>query len=226
MTRGLNPPSTLSAEDVQTLRDVRRDIYYNGIVGGGLGVCGGFVLYTGAQWAKKLGFIQGKNLNRNTGMLTVLSSFAFGTFLASSTIGRKIVYLLHPVFQSGSFTDVYNGEENKSHVDDGGEGTKIDYNSLRMSGHYDGAPSRISYQQKILMSSTKSSNINNNSTSHETDSRFDYDSAKQFDAQKLREMRIARRKSLMDTLQTRGKGISDSHSGRWVEENSETKFEK
>lgn len=35
MTRGLNPPDTLSADDVHTLRAVRRDIYYNGIIGGG-----------------------------------------------------------------------------------------------------------------------------------------------------------------------------------------------
>lgn len=35
MTRGLNPPNTLSAENVHTLRSVRRDIYYQGIIGGG-----------------------------------------------------------------------------------------------------------------------------------------------------------------------------------------------
>mmetsp|Transcript_11045 Transcript_11045/g.23415 ORF Transcript_11045/g.23415 Transcript_11045/m.23415 type:complete len:87 (+) Transcript_11045:301-561(+) len=35
MTRGLNPPDTLSAENVHTLRSVRRDIYYQGIIGGG-----------------------------------------------------------------------------------------------------------------------------------------------------------------------------------------------
>jgi hypothetical protein len=35
MTRGLYPPETLSEDDVRTLRVVRRDIYTNGIVGGG-----------------------------------------------------------------------------------------------------------------------------------------------------------------------------------------------
>jgi hypothetical protein len=35
MTRGLNPPDTLSVENVQTLRSVRRDIYYHGMIGGG-----------------------------------------------------------------------------------------------------------------------------------------------------------------------------------------------
>jgi len=32
---GLNPPDTLSVENVQTLRSVRRDIYYQGLIGGG-----------------------------------------------------------------------------------------------------------------------------------------------------------------------------------------------
>ena len=35
MTRGLNPPETMSADDVHTLRAVRRDIYYQGLIGGG-----------------------------------------------------------------------------------------------------------------------------------------------------------------------------------------------
>ena len=55
MARGLSP-EILSVEDVQTLRGVRRDIYYQGMVGGVFGLSAGVVLYTGAQWAKKLGY--------------------------------------------------------------------------------------------------------------------------------------------------------------------------
>ncbi|KAG7340053.1 hypothetical protein IV203_006457 [Nitzschia inconspicua] len=78
MTRGLYPPESLSEEDVRTLRVVRRDIYTNGIVGGGLGACAGVVMYTGAQWAKKFGFLPNTKLNKNHGMMMVLGSFALG----------------------------------------------------------------------------------------------------------------------------------------------------
>lgn len=168
MTRGLNPPNTLSAEDLHTLRGVRRDIYSQAIIGGGLGLCSGVVMCTGAQWAKKLGFIKGKGLNRNTGMLVVLSSFAFGQFFMASTTGKELVHLLHPVFQSLRGDSSSAQEQNSNHSE---------------------PPASV-------------------------------------DPQRLRDMRLARRKSLMETLYREKGGISDSHSGRWVEENSKTKFEK
>jgi len=64
-------------------------------------LCSGIVLYTGAQWAKKLGFLKGVKLNPNTGLLTILGSFAFGTFFMASTTGKEMVHLLHPVFRAG-----------------------------------------------------------------------------------------------------------------------------
>lgn len=45
------------------------------------------------------------------------------------------------------------------------------------------------------------------------------------DASRLQQMRMTRRKTVMDKIQ-RGQGLSDSHSGRWVEDNTETKFQK
>jgi hypothetical protein len=45
------------------------------------------------------------------------------------------------------------------------------------------------------------------------------------DRDRLQHNRMTRRKTLMDSIQ-RGRGFSDAHSGRWVEENSETKFRK
>ncbi|KAG7363934.1 hypothetical protein IV203_037136 [Nitzschia inconspicua] len=102
MTRGLYPPESLSEEDVRTLRVVRRDIYTNGIVGGGLGACAGVVMYTGAQWAKKFGFLPNTKLNKNHGMMMVLGSFALGTFLAASKSGKEEVHVLHPIFRVGA----------------------------------------------------------------------------------------------------------------------------
>jgi hypothetical protein len=138
----------------------------------GLGLCSGIVLYTGAQWAKKLGFLKHAKLNPNTGMLTILGSFAFGTFFMASTTGKELVHLLHPVFRTGW--------------------VEPEHNLTLPKLNYEGTRSK-----QMLV-----------------------------DPQQLREMRVTRRKSLMDTLTQGGRGISDSHSGRWVEENSETRFEK
>jgi hypothetical protein len=122
----------------------------------GLGACAGLVLYTGAQWAKKAGFLKA-TLNRNHGMFMVMSSFALGTFLAASKTGIEEVHVLHPIFRAGA--------------------------------------------------------VDNPQT------------ADVVDRMRLQQMRMTRRKTLMDNLQ-HGHGLSDSHAGRWVEENSETKFEK
>jgi hypothetical protein len=163
MTRGLHPPETLSEDDVHTLRALRRDIYTNGAIGGGLGACAGLVLYTGAQYGKKFGYLQRTALNRNVGMLTVLSSFAVGCFVAASTTGKNEVHVLHPIFRAGAVDTQHQEHQEHEH-------------SL-------------------------------------------------VDPVKLKQMRMTRRRTLTDNLH-RGHGLSDSHSGRWVEENSETKFEK
>lgn len=221
MTRGLNPPDTLSAENVHTLRSVRRDIYYQGIIGGGLGLCSGVVLYTGAQWAKKLGFVRGSSLNPNTGMLVVLSSFAFGTFFMASTTGKELVHTLHPVFEAG-WAEPPNtlalpkiGKNSNSNTSDHQETTAaVDPGRLREL--------RITRRKSLLETHGIGGSSNGIETANNT---IDPERAR-VDPQHLRELRITRRKSLMETLHQRGHGISDSHSGRWVEENSETKFEK
>lgn len=35
MTRGLYPPDTLSKDDIYTLNQVRKDLWYNAFIGGG-----------------------------------------------------------------------------------------------------------------------------------------------------------------------------------------------
>eukprot|EP00532_Pseudo-nitzschia_australis_P008122 CAMPEP_0168176442 /NCGR_PEP_ID=MMETSP0139_2-20121125/7790_1 /TAXON_ID=44445 /ORGANISM="Pseudo-nitzschia australis, Strain 10249 10 AB" /LENGTH=177 /DNA_ID=CAMNT_0008095161 /DNA_START=111 /DNA_END=644 /DNA_ORIENTATION=+ len=175
MTRGLNPPNTLSTEDVRTLRSVRRDIYSQAILGGGLGLCGGVVLFTGGQWARKLGFVgRGQSLryNRNTGMLVVLSSFALGQFVAASATGKELVHLIRPMF--------------------------------------------MAREEKPTGGSGDCGNV---------DVDVDVPPAVVVDPKRLYDMRLARRKSLAETLYEQKGGISDSHSGRWVED-METKFEK
>jgi len=181
----------------------------------GLGLCTGFVLYTGAQWARKLGFIKGNSLNRNTGMLTVLGSFAFGTFFMASTTGKEMVHLLHPVFQAG-----WAEPEHELTL------PKLDYETTRKNS--------VDLRQLRELRTTRRQSLMDTihhskggiSDSHAGRWVEETTDSAVVDRQQLREMRVARKRSLMDTLHQGGRGISDSHSGRWVEENSETKFEK
>ena len=175
--------------------------FFNILLKTGLGLCSGIVLVTGTQWAKKLGFIKGGSLNKNTALLTVLSSFAFGTFFAASTTGKELAHLLHPMFQAASLTT----SSSSSFVDDDNDNSLGIRHNNNINNNIDDTR-RVDYQTKILRASNSNSNVDHR--------------------QELREMRILRRKSLTESLHQRGHGLSDSHSGRWVEENSETKFEK
>lgn len=228
MTRGLNPPDSLSADDVHTLRAVRRDIYYQGIIGGGVGLCSGIIMYTGAQWARKLGLIKGSGLNRNTGMLTVLGSFAFGTFFMASTTGKELVHLLHPVFRAGwaepehnlILPTTMNYETTRKQLVDPQQLREIRTarrKSLRETLEQGGRGISDSHSGRWVEKENNSI-TGNNDTSNTIITTVD--------PHQLQEMRVTRRKTIMETIQRGGGGISDSHSGRWVEENSETKFEK
>lgn len=101
MTRGLYPPDTLTKDDIRTLNQVRKDLWYNSFIGGGFGAGTGLILHTSAQWARRLGMTSVK-LNRNTLMLSVLGGGAFGMFLFGVAAGKEQVHNLHPIFLIGA----------------------------------------------------------------------------------------------------------------------------
>ena len=164
----------------------------------GLGACAGLVLYTGAQHMKKrFGYFKNASFNRNTAMLTVFSSFAFGTFLLSSTTGKEEVHKLHPVFRVGA-------------VDDD-EGLTQRLKTNRMT------------RRKTVMDTIQRGRGFSDAHSGrwvEEESRNENENI-----ELLKTNRMTRRKTVMDTIQ-RGRGFSDAHSGRWVDEQSETTFRK
>jgi hypothetical protein len=164
----------------------------------GLGACTGFVLYTGAQWAKKYGFLQRSNLNRNVGMLMTLVGFAFGTFMGASVTGKEEVHNLHPIFRAAAMDPTMMTE---------------------VGGRVEGEQQKLSYQARWLQARKEAEA---GEVEHEGS---DESSARIVDRQRLQQMRMTRRRTLMNNLH-QGHGLSDSHSGRWVEENSETKFDK
>jgi len=182
-------------------------------------------MYTGAQWAKKLGMIKGTALNRNTGMLVVLSSFAFGQFFMASTTGKELVHLLHPVFQAGSMGDLSGGE--KQNTSDHEPSGSVDLQRLReMRAARRKSLMETLHHQKGGISDSHSGHWVEEASSLGEQNGNHSESPIPVDPQRLRDMRLVRRKSLMEQLYRQKGGISDSHAGRWVQENSETKFEK
>ena len=159
-------------------------------------------------------------MNPNTGMLTVLGSFAFGTFFMASNTGKELVHLLHPVFQAG-----WREPEHELTL------PKLSYEGVRkeaMVGSQQLQEMRVTRKKSLRESLYRRGHGISDSHSGrwvENDDKT-LDTTSRVDDEQLREMRATRKKSLTDALFRGGRGISDSHSGRWVEENSQTKFER
>lgn len=170
----------------------------------GLGACTGFVLYTGAQYAKRYGYLsRSQQLNRNVGMLMTLVGFAFGTFLGASITGKEEIHNLHPIFRAGAAVDVTAAPDasasSSASSDDGGRQQKLGFQARWFQ-----ARKEVQQQQEAGEGGAGAAEV---------------------DRQRLQNMRMTRRRTLMNNIH-QGHGLSDSHSGRWVEENSETKFDK
>ncbi len=159
-------------------------------------------------------------MNPNTGMLTILGSFAFGTFFMASATGKELVHLLHPVFRAG-----WVEPEHELTL------PKLNYEGVRKEAM---VPSQQLQEMRVTRKNSLRESLYRRghgiSDSHsgrwvENDDKT-IDTSSSVDDQQLREMRAARKKSLRDALFKGGRGVSDSHSGRWVEENSQTKFER
>lgn len=95
------PPDTLSKEDIQTLHNVKRDLWIEGYYGMALGSVSGLILHGACRWLgryRKLAF----KLNRNTALAWFLGGGAFGALVLSTVRGKNIVHELHPIFRRGA----------------------------------------------------------------------------------------------------------------------------
>lgn len=156
------------------------------------------MLFTGAQWAKRYGFLQRSNLNRNVGMLVTLVGFAFGTFMGATVTGKEEVHNLHPIFRAAAM--------NPTMINAGGAAGEGEQQNLSYQAKWLEARKELEAGEGGLDGSDKSS-------------------TRIVDRERLQQMRMTRRRTLMNNLH-QGHGLSDSHSGRWVEDNSETKLDK
>ena len=142
----------------------------------------------------------------------------------ASTTGKELVHLLHPIYDGWKGDPSSTNDERANHNASSG---LVDPKRLREM-RYARRKSLMEtlHHQKGGISDSHSGHWVEERSSEEGAHDVGSESPAQVDPQRLREMRLARRKSLMDTMFHQNGGISDSHSGRWVEENSETKFKK
>ena len=101
MSRSFHPPDTLTKQDVQTIGEVRREIWMDGFYGMALGSMSALVLHSGLSWLgryRKLPFA----LTRNTAMAWFLGGGALGSLIFSTAKGKNEVHNLHPIFGRGA----------------------------------------------------------------------------------------------------------------------------
>lgn len=182
----------------------------------GFGVCSGFVLHTGAQYARKYGFLNAK-LNRNTAMLAVLGGGAFGMFLFAARTGKQEVHNLHPIFQIGAVPkdDAFNYQRTleKARQRDVGSTSEHDVTHKDDLNLEELGRIRAVRRNSMMDNLTKGHGLSDSHGGHWV-SEFD---EKKVDRQNLERIRAVRRNSMTDNL-TKGHGLSDSHGGHWVDQ--------
>jgi len=206
MTRGLYPPDTLSNNDIETLQQLRRDIYGNAVMGGFFGMGSGLILHTAAQWARKLGVTKA-SFNRNTKMLSVLGCGALGMFVFATSTGKQEVYKLHPIFQVGAMPKEESIDYSK----------KVQRAQLFPSDDDEGEEHvDVSKLQSIrtVRRKTMQDNLEHGKGFSDAHGGHWYHDDDEVDVAKFKEVRAARRKTLNNAIQNQH-GLSDSHGGRW-----------
>ena len=188
MTRAFTPPETMSKEDIRTVADVRRDIWTSAFWGMGVGSLSCLALHNVAQIASRRGVIlKGATLNRNTALLSFLAGGAFGSFLMATTTGKNEVHRLHPIFEVGSQQEyeqsLIRAQQRESDLRQMEHGRLVRRASQDVNGEMASASSYNADEERALRQKN----------------------------------RMLRRKTLQDNLQ-HGRGMTDSHGGRWARE--------
>lgn len=119
MSRAFYPPDTLSKEDIRATRQVRKEIWTNGMKGLMYGSASGLALHTLARFAAtKREVILGirtspLQFNRNTAFFSTLLGGAVGSFAMATSTGKNEVHHLHKVFESGRKATSPNDDDDR-----------------------------------------------------------------------------------------------------------------
>jgi hypothetical protein len=92
-------PLPLSKDEYQTLHQVRKEIWSQGLSGLLVGSSCGILVHTAVRLVHRhvrpLPFVQ---LNRNTAMMSLMLGGAMGSCLWATVAGKNQVHNLHPIF--------------------------------------------------------------------------------------------------------------------------------
>jgi hypothetical protein len=174
----------------------------------------------------KSGYLRSAKLNRNTLFLSVLGGGAFGSFLFAVTMGKKQVHNLHSIFQVGANPkgDLDYYQRTLQNTTEGGEDSReapvpnaVDLEKLEQI--------RVIRRRTVSDSIRTGHGLSDSHGGHwvPEDGKLITDTGLpsatdpgQVDVKALQRIRVLRRKSVNDSLQS-GHGLSDSHGGRWVQ---------
>jgi hypothetical protein len=193
----------------------------------GFGSGSGLVLHTAAQWMSKSGYLlRSAKLNRNTLFLSVLGGGALGSFIFATTMGKKQVHNLHSIFQVGANPKGgLDYQQTLQKARERGEDT------IREAPVQNSVDLEKLEQNCVIRRRTVNDSIRTGhglSDSHGghwvpedgkliTDTGVPAAAADGVDIKTLQQIRLLRRKSVSDSLQSGRHGLSDSHGGRWVQ---------
>jgi hypothetical protein len=111
MSRGnSSPPPTLTSEDILSLTQVRRGIYWSAAKGFLVGASSGYLMHRMAIFANQSKVVS-LTLNRNTAFASVMFGSALGSFLMATMEGKNNVHKLHPIFDRGSTKPLHEDDE-------------------------------------------------------------------------------------------------------------------
>jgi hypothetical protein len=199
MTRGLYPPESLSKDDIESLHEVRKNVWVGGFQGFCAGFASGYLIHRAAVFANEKKWITA-SLSKNTKFATIMVLGSLGSFVGATTTGKNTVHTLHPVFQKGKQSQHHNSS---AHSDS--------------DQNYKRSLQRAKERNDDLRELERSRLARNASKTRENAVIFADDEAARTDRLELERNRILRRASLNSSLKA-GHGLSDSHGGHWVQD--------
>lgn len=198
------PPSSLSKEDVKTLADVRRDIWTQAWYGMAIGSACGGVIHAAASYGSRKKLWGPVGATRNTLMASIILGGTLGSFLMATTTGKNEVHNLHPIYQRGAI----HPPSDASDAEGGGESSS----SSAASSYHEGLQ-RAQRRESDLRTLERSRTLSHRATLPIVTEELDELSVERVQRERNR---LFRRASLSQQLEGGGKGLSDSHGGRWV----------
>lgn len=170
-------------------------------------------------------------LGKNTFMLALLGGGALGSFIMSSTAGKNVVHLLHPVFQAGrdehagkspyQIATIKAAENDTTTNPNSVTNNDIEEDELDAAHHRTRSLQRKASMKERLETGQSLSGTHGNTWPHndEMDDTEEMVKDKSMHRAEVWGRRQTNRKKVVQDRIERGKALSDSTGGQWSKEN-------